>query len=100
MKLSQSSSFDVKDLSEILRKAKAEALEPLLTAMVSAISEQQTALRGKLTVAENLSAIEKDVTLKHGIDQVISWLWAQPLWSTIAFAGFALAILGIAVEKS
>jgi len=40
------------------------------------------------------------VTSWGGIDQVISWLWAQPLWSTIAFAGFALAILGIAVEKS
>ena len=40
------------------------------------------------------------VTQWGGVDQMISWLWVQPLWGIVSVAGFALALTGVVLEKS
>lgn len=35
-----------------------------------------------------------------GVNQILSWLWMQPLWGVVATTGLALVFLGLAAEKS
>jgi hypothetical protein len=35
-----------------------------------------------------------------GLDQIIQWVWVQPLWAVVAFAGMAVAGLGFGLERN
>jgi hypothetical protein len=72
MKLSNPKSFDTNEVLEVLRKAKLEGLESWVNFIGSHISEVTTALRNKLTAADNMSAIEAEYSLKHDTDTIIA----------------------------
>jgi hypothetical protein len=71
MKLSNPKSFDTNEVLTILRKAKLGELESFINTLASFISEVTSAMRNKLTVVENMSAIEVEYTLKHDTDTII-----------------------------
>jgi hypothetical protein len=33
-----------------------------------------------------------------GVDQIVRWIWLQPLWALISFSGISVAAFGLAAE--